>query len=242
MSMKSTLRSGRRQERPFLFGGDGAGINSAHIDEAAVRSAYRRWAPVYDHTFGRFTTEGRRHAVEIINQRQGRVLEVGVGTGLSLPNYGRHLEIVGVDLSPEMLEKAREKVDEERLTNVTGLHEMDASALTFANSEFDTVVAMYVITVVPDPETVMRELARVTKVGGQVVLVNHFSQDDGVRGWVERRMAPFADKLGWRPVFNLDRVMVCENLKVVDRRALRPWGLFTMLRFEKVAEAAHATA
>jgi phosphatidylethanolamine/phosphatidyl-N-methylethanolamine N-methyltransferase len=242
MSMKSTLRSGRRQERPFLFGGDGAGINSAHIDEAAVKSAYRRWAPVYDHTFGRFTTEGRRHAVEIINQRQGRVLEVGVGTGLSLPNYGRHLEIAGIDLSPEMLEKAREKVDEERLTNVTGLHEMDASALTFANGEFDTVVAMYVITVVPDPEKVMRELARVTKVGGQVVLVNHFSQDDGVRGWVERRMAPFADKLGWRPVFNLDRVMVCENLKVVDRRALRPWGLFTMLRFEKMAEVAHATA
>jgi phosphatidylethanolamine/phosphatidyl-N-methylethanolamine N-methyltransferase len=240
--MKSTLRSGRRQERPFLFGGDGAGINSAHIDEAAVKSAYRRWAPVYDHTFGRFTTEGRRHAVEIINQRQGRVLEVGVGTGLSLPNYGRHLQIAGIDLSPEMLEKAREKVDEERLTNVTGLHEMDASALTFANGEFDTVVAMYVITVVPDPEKVMRELARVTKVGGQVVLVNHFSQDDGVRGWVERRMAPFADKLGWRPVFNLDRVMVCENLKVVDRRALRPWGLFTMLRFEKMAEVAHATA
>ncbi len=240
--MKSTLRSGRRPERPFLFGGDGAGINSAHIDEAAVKSAYRRWAPVYDHTFGRFTTEGRRHAVEIINQRQGRVLEVGVGTGLSLPNYGRHLEIVGIDLSPEMLEKAREKVDEERLANVSGLHEMDASALTFANGEFDTVVAMYVITVVPDPETVMRELARVTKVGGQVVLVNHFSQDDGVRGWVERRMAPFADKLGWRPVFNLDRVMICENLKVVDRRALRPWGLFTMLRFEKVADAAHATA
>jgi phosphatidylethanolamine/phosphatidyl-N-methylethanolamine N-methyltransferase len=242
MSMKSTLRSGRRQERPFLFGGDGAGINSAHIDEAAVRSAYRRWAPVYDHTFGRFTTEGRRHAVEIINQRRGRVLEVGVGTGLSLPNYGRHLKIVGVDLSPEMLDKAREKVAEERLTNVTGLHEMDAGALTFGNSEFDTVVAMYVITVVPDPEKVMRELARVTKVGGQVVLVNHFSQDDGVRGWVERRMAPFADKLGWRPVFNLDRVMVCENLKVVDRRALRPWGLFTMLRFEKTAELARATA
>ncbi|MFM9849909.1 MAG: class I SAM-dependent methyltransferase [Hyphomicrobiaceae bacterium] len=242
MSMKSTMRSGRRPERPFLFGGDGAGINSAHIDEAAVRSAYRRWAPVYDHTFGRFTTEGRRHAVEIINQRRGRVLEVGVGTGLSLPNYGRHLEIVGIDLSPEMLEKAREKVDEERLVNVTGLHEMDASALTFGKGEFDTVVAMYVITVVPDPEKVMRELARVTKVGGQVVLVNHFSQDDGVRGWVERRMAPFADKLGWRPVFNLDRVMVCENLKVVDRRALRPWGLFTMLRFEKVAEPAHATA
>jgi phosphatidylethanolamine/phosphatidyl-N-methylethanolamine N-methyltransferase len=208
------------------------------MDESAVRSAYRRWAPVYDNTFGRFTTEGRRHAVEIINRRSGSVLEVGVGTGLSLPNYGSHLSIVGIDLSPEMLDKAREKVAEEGLENVTGLHEMDASALAFGDNAFDTVVAMYVITVVPEPEKVMRELARVCKVGGQVVLINHFSQEEGVRGWVERRMAPFADKLGWRPVFDLDRVMVCPNLKIVDRRALRPWGLFTMLRFEKTSEAA----
>lgn len=236
--MTSTLRSGRPNERTFPTRGGQAAAVAAPMHESAIKSAYRRWAPVYDHTFGRFTIDGRRHAVEIINQRRGRVLEVGVGTGLSLPDYGRHLEIVGIDLSPEMLDKAREKVTEERLYNVTGLHEMDAGELTFADSSFDTVVAMYVITVVPEPEKVMRELARVTKVGGQVILVNHFSQDEGVRGWVERRMAPFADKLGWRPVFNLDRVMVCENLKVVDRRALRPWGLFTMLRFEKTAESA----
>ncbi len=86
---------------------------------------------------------------------------------------------------------------------------------------------------VEEPAKVMRELARVCKVGGQVILVNHFSQEDGVRGWVERRMAPFGDKLGWRPVFDVDQVMVCDNLKVVDSQALRPWGLFTMLRFEK---------
>ncbi len=231
--MKSTLRSRRPDERAFSTRG-GAAAAAVHMDEAAVRSAYRRWAPVYDHTFGRFTTEGRRHAVEIINQRHGSVLEVGVGTGLALADYGRHLDIVGIDLSPEMLDKAREKVAEENLRNVTGLYEMDASALTFADGSFDTVVAMYVITVVPDPEKVMRELARVTKVGGQVVLVNHFSQEEGVRGWVERRMAPFADKLGWHPVFDVDRVMICDNLKVFDRRALRPWGLFTMLRFEKI--------
>jgi phosphatidylethanolamine/phosphatidyl-N-methylethanolamine N-methyltransferase len=206
------------------------------MDEAMVKSAYRRWAPVYDNTFGRFTTEVRRHAVEFINQRSGRVLEVGVGTGLSLPEYRRELEIVGIDLSPEMLDKAREKVDEEGLHNVTGLHEMDAGDLTFPTGSFDTVVAMYVMTVVPDPEKVMRELARVCKVGGEVILVNHFSQEEGVRGWVERRMAPFADKLGWHPVFDVDRVMVCDNLKLVGRRALRPWGLFTMLRFEKTRE------
>ena len=215
---------------------------ATQMDEAAIRSAYRRWAPVYDNTFGRFTTEGRRHAVEIINQRQGKVLEVGVGTGLSLPDYGRHLEIVGIDLSPEMLDKAREKVAEEGLVNVTGLHEMDASDLTFPTGSFDTVDAMYVMTVVPDPEKVMRELARVCKVGGEVILVNHFSQEEGVRGWVERRMAPFADKLGWHPVFDVDRVMVCDNLRLVGRRALRPWGLFTMLRFEKVREVAQIAA
>jgi phosphatidylethanolamine/phosphatidyl-N-methylethanolamine N-methyltransferase len=212
------------------------------MDEATVRLAYRRWAPVYDNTFGRFTTEGRRHAVEFINQRRGKVLEVGVGTGLSLPDYGRHLEIVGIDLSPEMLDKAREKVAEEGLSNVTGLHEMDASELTFPTGSFDTVVAMYVMTVVPEPEKVMRELARVCKVGGEVILVNHFSQEEGVRGWVERRMAPFADKLGWHPVFDVDRVLVCDNLKLIGRRALRPWGLFTMLRFEKMREVVQAAA
>lgn len=236
------LRSGNRQGTSGMQNGSLRRTVAAQMDEASIKSAYRRWAPVYDNTFGRFTTEGRRHAVEIINQRHGKVLEVGVGTGLSLPDYGQHLEIVGIDLSPEMLEKAREKVAEEGLGNVTGLHEMDAGELTFQTGAFDTVVAMYVLTVVPDPEKVMRELARVCKVGGEVILVNHFSQEEGVRGWVERRMAPFADKLGWRPVFDVDRVMVCENLKLVGRRALRPWGLFTMLRFEKVREVAHAAA
>lgn len=231
------LRSDDRHEAGRMQSGSMGRTVAAQMDEASIKSAYRRWAPVYDNTFGRFTTEGRRHAVEIINQRSGRVLEVGVGTGLSLPEYRRGLEIVGIDLSPEMLEKAREKVEEEGLGNVTGLHEMDATELTFPTASFDTVVAMYVMTVVPDPEKVMRELARVCKVGGEVILVNHFSQEEGVRGWVERRMAPFADKLGWRPVFDVDRVMVCDNLKVVGRRALRPWGLFTMLRFEKIREA-----
>ncbi|MBN9264478.1 MAG: class I SAM-dependent methyltransferase [Hyphomicrobium sp.] len=236
------LRSENRQGTSVMQNSTAGRTAAAQMDEASIKTAYRRWAPVYDNTFGRFTTEGRRHAVEIINQRHGKVLEVGVGTGLSLPDYGRHLELVGIDLSPEMLDKAREKVAEEGLGNVTGLYEMDASELTFQTGSFDTVVAMYVMTVVPDPEKVMRELARVCKVGGEVILINHFSQEEGVRGWVERRMAPFADKLGWRPVFDVDRVMVCDNLKLVGRRALRPWGLFTMLRFEKMREVVQAAA
>jgi len=215
---------------------------AAAIDEDAVRSAYRRWAPVYDTTFGKVAAEGRKHSVEIINQKSGRVLEVGVGTGLSLPMYKRGLEIVGIDLSPEMLEKARERVAEEGLVNVTGLHEMDAGELEFPAQCFDVVVAMYVMTVVPDPEKVMRELDRVCRPGGEVIIVNHFSQEEGVRGWIERRMAPFADKLGWRPVFDVNRVMVCKDLQLVEKRALRPIGIFTMMRFKKKAEATRAAA
>ena len=93
------------------------------------------------------------------------------------------------------------------------------------------------MTVVPEPERVMRELARVTKPGGEVLLVNHFSQTEGVRGWVERRMAPFAEIIGWRSVFDVSRVMVCDDLAVAERKALRPWGIFTLMRFKKHADA-----
>ncbi len=233
-------RSRERVERP-LFGGRRGRGDVQVMNEDTVKTAYRRWAPVYDHTFGKVAAEGRRHAVEVLNQRKGRILEVGVGTGLSLPDYGRHLEIVGIDLSPEMLDKARERVAGEGLDHVTGLHEMDASELGFPDASFDTVVAMYVMTVVPDPEKVMRELQRVCRVGGEVMLVNHFSQTEGMRGWLERRMAPFADKLGWRPVFDINRVMVCDNLELIETKALRPMGLFTMLRFAKRREATTGT-
>src|SRR5215475_1928845 len=138
---------------------------------------------------------------------------------------------------------ARERVSTERLPHVAGLYEMDASDLKFPAASFDTVVAMYVMTVVPDPEKVMRELARVCRPGGEVLIVNHFSAEqgkpgwEGMRGWVERRMAPFADMLGWRPVFDIERVLVCEDLSLLEKRGLRPWGLFTMMRFRKAKDA-----
>lgn len=231
--MPSPLHSNHRDRSKFkLF--KPTPVKVATMNDDNVKVAYKRWAPVYDHTFGKVSDAGRKHAVEIINQGSGRVLEVGVGTGLSLSGYRRSLEIVGIDLSAEMLEKARERVAEEGLTNVKGLYEMDAGALDFPDQSFDTVVAMYVITVVPDPEKVMKELSRVCKTGGEVMLVNHFTSEDGVLSWVEKRMAPFGDKLGWRPVFDVDRVMVCPELKLVEKRDLRPWGIFTMMRFKKV--------
>jgi phosphatidylethanolamine/phosphatidyl-N-methylethanolamine N-methyltransferase len=235
--MRPTLRTQEPHPPKYLKRLKATGEGVMRMDEDAIKSAYRRWAPVYDHTFGLVAAEGRKHAVEMINQSNGRVLEVGVGTGLSLPAYGRHLQIVGIDLSPEMLDKARERVGVEGLDNIVGLYEMDAGDLKFPDASFDTVVAMYVMTVVPEPEKVMRELSRVCRAGGDVIIVNHFSAEEGMRGWVERRMAPFADKLGWRPVFDIDRVMVCKDLALVDKRGLRPFGLFTMMRFRKDAQA-----
>src|ERR1700674_5400878 len=121
----------RRRPGALLERAQGRIVGIGRIDEGAVLDAYRRWAPIYDYTFGRVAREGRRHAVELINEGDGRVLEVGVGTGLSLPDYDRRLEIVGIDLSPDMLEKARERVADEELGHVRGLHEMDAAALEF---------------------------------------------------------------------------------------------------------------
>src|SRR6202035_1756006 len=181
----------------------------------------------YDVTFGQIAEAGRKHAVKIINRKRGGVLEVGVGTGLSLPCYGGHLTITGIDLSPEMLAKAAGRVERKNLDNVAGLHEMDGGAPAFPDESFDTVVAMYVMTVVPEPDRVMRELERVCAAGGEVILVNHFSQEEGIRGFVERKLAPFANLIGWHSVFSPDNVMVCDDLDLAERRALMPFGLFT---------------
>lgn len=207
--------------------------NIVPMHEHAVRKAYARWAPIYDLSFGMIADAGRVNAVEAINKRRGSVLEVGVGTGISLPRYRSHLDVTGIDLSPEMLSKARKRVGKHRLQNIKHIVEMDAQELEFEDASFDTVVAMYVLTVVPDPSKVMAELERVCKPGGQILIINHFSQEHGVRGLVEKAMAPFAERLGWRPEFGIENVMTQDNLRLVEERPMKPFGLFTMLRFTK---------
>jgi len=208
------------------------------LDAAAVLRAYARWAPVYDLSFGLIADAGRRQAVDHINNRRGRVLEVGVGTGISLPLYKRELRITAIDLSPQMLRRARNRVKAGALDNVEAVMEMDAGALAFADESFDIVVAMYVMTVVPDPDRVMAELERVCAPSGEVIIVNHFSREEGVRGWLEKRLAPLAATLGWRPEFPIDTVMTRNRLRLVEKRPLKPFGLFTMLRFVRQTEPA----
>ena len=207
------------------------------MELAAVKTSYKYWAPVYDYTFGWISRGGRRRTVDYINSRSGRVLEIGVGTGLSLDLYRPHLEVTGIDVSPEMLDKARQKVAEKGLTNVARIGEMDARALAFPDDHFDTVVAMYVISVVPEPEKVMEEMARVCKPSGEVLIVGHYARKSGFLALVERFFAPLANVIGWHSDFEESRVLGVPALEVTRRRPLPLLGIFTFLVQRKRAQA-----
>lgn len=214
-----------------MTSGMGAAAPARPLDAAAVREAYRRWAGVYDPIFGGVSGPARMRAVAAVNALPpGRVLEVGVGTGLALPHYRPEISVVGIDLSTEMLARAREKVAAERLGNVEDLLEMDAQALEFPNASFDSAVGMFVASVVPDAPVMLRELVRVVRPGGTVLFVNHFRAAGGIRWGVERAMAPFSRRLGWHPDFAEEVLLAGTSARVVGRTACPPLGLFTLLR------------
>ncbi len=176
-----------------------------HID--AARQAYRRYAGFYDALFGPILQPGRRAVIDALGCRPGEhVLEVGVGTGLSLPMYPGWVKLTGIDVSQEMLEKARRRVARRQLTNVQALLEMDAEHMSFADGSFDRVVAMYVVSVVQHPERVMAELRRVCRPGGEILVVNHVRSGNPLLGAVEKGLAPLSAKLGWHPDFELAKI------------------------------------
>jgi len=201
------------------------------MDLESVLDAYRRHAPYYDAVFGVLLHPGRKQTVLLANQVAGkRVLEVGVGTGLSLPSYRSDLSIVGIDVSDEMLLQARQRVAQRGLRNVEELLNMDAENLSFADDSFDTVIAMYVASVVPHPDRLLQEIQRVCRPGGQILIVNHFAEQGGLRGAIEKRMAGLSKKLGWRPDFALKPFLEAGTLEVVSSRRAAPFGLFTILQ------------
>src|SRR5215469_2995519 len=177
----------------------------AELKRAILRKAYARWAPVYDLVFGAVFDRGRRAAIAAADRVGGRILEVGVGTGISLPGYSRQNRIIGIDLSEAMLRKARRRVADLGLTNVEKLEVMDAEHLSFPDASFDVVVASYVISTVPNPEATLDEFARVLKPGGEIVLVSRVGAEAGLRRALERWFAPAARKLGWRTEFSWER-------------------------------------
>jgi phosphatidylethanolamine/phosphatidyl-N-methylethanolamine N-methyltransferase len=152
---------------------------AADIDRAGVAKAYGRWAPVYDLVFGKVFDHGRQSTIAEADRIGGRILDVGVGTGLSLSDYSPATRLCGVDISEPMLRKAQSRVRALGLANVETLAVMDAKSLAFKDSSFDAVVAQYVITAVPDPEATLDDFIRVLKPGGELILVNHIGAESG---------------------------------------------------------------
>ncbi|WP_299870270.1 class I SAM-dependent methyltransferase [uncultured Roseobacter sp.] len=202
----------------------------------AVTTSYARWAPIYDKTFGAITNVGRRRATKYINAQLGTdVLEVGVGTGLALPNYSAEKSVTGIDFSNEMLAKAQDKVDTQNLTQIKELRQMDARSLDFPDASFDQVAAMHIVSVVPEPERVMTEMSRVLRPGGQIVITNHFSRETGFLAFLERISAPFENLLGWHSDFEINVVLGLPELKIVKQHTLPPMGMMTFLALQKDA-------
>jgi len=173
-------------------------VSARVMDYRTIKRAYAILSPVYDLLFDKIFHPGRVAAVNLLEINPGdRVLEVGVGTGLNLPLYPRHCHVTGIDISEEMLRKARERVGSLGLTNV-GLKLMDASNLAFQDDAFDHVLATYVISAVPDPVRTLLEMRRVCKPSGHLVVLNHFKSENPVLGALEEMLAPVCTRIGFK--------------------------------------------
>jgi phosphatidylethanolamine/phosphatidyl-N-methylethanolamine N-methyltransferase len=196
---------------------------SVEMNTQGVANAYGRWAPIYDAVFGPVFRQGRNAAVEATEEIGGRILEVGVGTGLSLTSYRKSSRIVGIDISEPMLDKARQRVKQHNLSNVEAIQYGDAEQLEFADKSFDVVVAQYVVTAVPNPERALNEFVRVVRPGGEIILT-----------------MPLTSRLGWRTEFSWARyeewLATSPMVALREKRALPPLGHFYIVRIKRLAD------
>ena len=211
------------------------------MDRDQVAGAYDRWAPIYDIVFGPVFRQGRRVAVIAAEAVGGRVLEVGVGTGLSLASYGKGTRVFGIDISDPMLDKARKRVKDQRLTNVEALEVMDAEHLSLPDASFDVVVAQYVVTAIPNPEKALNEFARVVRPGGEIIVTTRIGAETGLRGALEKLLMPLTSKLGFRTEFPWSRyerwAAGAKSVRLLERRPLPPMGHFWLLRYARMVDS-----
>ena len=199
------------------------------MDTHSVVSAYRRYAGIYDFVFGPVLEPGRRRMVERMACKPGEsVLEIGVGTGLSLRHYPTSTRITGIDLSRDMLARAASRVMRSGWEHVSLMH-MDAQHLAFGDNSFDKVAVMYVASVVPDPDEMMREIRRVCRPGGDIYVVNHFSQQGHSMHWLENLAAPFAKLIGFRPLFPLGDFVELAGLPLLETMPVNAFGYWKLL-------------
>lgn len=214
------------------FGSDVAtrALSVTVVENQFVERVYEKLANVYDLVFGPTLHPGRLVAMERMGIRPGdRVLEVGVGTGINTSLYPTNCVVTGIDLSSSMLEKARERVQREGIRNVR-LIEMDAGALTFADDSFDIVYAPYLVSVVPDPVKVVREMRRVCKPGGKIIVLNHFRSANAVLSRLERAISPFTVHIGFKSDLDLPGFLAQAELKPISIEKVnvpKIWSLVT---------------
>jgi phosphatidylethanolamine/phosphatidyl-N-methylethanolamine N-methyltransferase len=197
------------------FGSDVAtrALSVTAVENAFVNRVYEKLAKVYDVIFGPTLHHGRLVAIERMAIKPGdRVLEVGVGTGINTSLYPTTCSVTGIDLSASMLEKARERVRREGLRHVR-LQEMDAAQLIFADDTFDIVYAPYLVSVVPDPVQVVKEMRRVCRPGGKIVILNHFRSANAILSRLERAISPFTVHIGFKSDLDLPGFLAQADLQ-----------------------------
>lgn len=208
--------------------------DSQVITSEDIKKVYKFYSSFYDFVFGQIFKAGRVKVAEIVNQitKSGdNILEVGVGTGLSLEYYNQDLNITGIDLSSHMLKIARERVRKKELKNIKSLLEMDAQNTTFKDNSFDVVVAMYVVTVVPDRIAFFNELKRICKKGGEIIIINHFSSTVKLLLGLEKILSSFSAKIGFHPNLSLKQFLQEANMKPINIESVNLFNGWNIIRF-----------
>lgn len=183
-----------------------------------IKKVYSFYSWIYDAFFGKIFEHGRYVAFQMMDVKANEtILEVGVGTGLSLPLYAKNVKVVGIDISQEMLEKAERKKQYYHLSNVD-LYNMDASSMTFASNTFDKVIASHVITVVTDPLRTLNEIKRVCKKDGEIFILNYTGCNNNIISGFEKFISPFRDKVGLGKHVDLNELLRGVNLSVISER------------------------
>ena len=196
-----------------------------------IEKVYRRYAKQYDFYFGALFQPGRKAVIDRMRCRPGeRILEVGVGTGLSLPLYPSGVQVTGIDISEAMLARARARAARDQLEQVAALLRMDAEHMDFRDDRFDKVVAMYVVSVVPSPAQLVAEMRRVCRPGGELYIVNHFQHANPLVAGIERLLAPLSRLLGFHPDFPLENFLQETGLEVSEQIPVNALGYWTLLR------------
>jgi len=224
-----------RHDHEEIVGSDAAtrALSVTVVENEFVSRVYENIAWFYDLTFGPALHPGRVDAIERMGIKPGdRVLEVGVGTGINGALYPSDCSVTGIDFSSSMLEKAHDRIARKGVRNVR-LLQMDAQNMKFADDSFDIVYAPYVISVVPDPVAVTREMHRVCRPGGKIIILNHFRSKSRLGSWLEKIIAPFTLYLGFKSDLDLPAFLVQANLKPVSIEKVnipRIWSLVTCIK------------